>query len=122
MKRVYYNDFGNKAIIDEVEIYPYAKAPKKEISYRLTLSSPDEDDFVYYVSIYETFEDAYKSMMEKNCGTWKEYKPKQKMYMSIENGNILTWSEMVEEGKELYDLFDDTNCMSWQDYYVECEE
>ena len=61
-------------------------------------------------------------MMEKNCGTWKEEKPKQKMYMSIENGNILTWSEMVEEGKELYDLFDDTNCMSWQDYYMECEE
>ena len=44
------------------------------------------------------------------------------MYMSIENGNILTWAEMVEEGKELYDLFDDTNCMSWQDYYMECEE
>lgn len=122
MKKVYYDDFENKAVIDEVKVYPYAKAAEKEKCYRLTLLSLYDDEFVYHVSIHESFENAYKDMMKISWGTWKEEKPKQKIYMSIENGNILTWSEMVEEGKELYDLFDDTNCMSWQDYYVECDE
>lgn len=121
MKKVYYDDFENKAIIDEVKIYPYAKATEKKKGYRLTLLSLYDNEFIYHVSIHETFEEAHKNMMKTSCATWKQDKPKQKMYMSKENGNILTWAEMVKEGKEFYDLFDDTNCMSWQDYYVECE-
>ena len=43
------------------------------------------------------------------------------MYQNIECGNILTWEEMVQEGKELYDLFDDTNIIDWSEYYTEIE-
>lgn len=39
------------------------------------------------------------------------------MFMNIENGNILTYDEMIKEGIELYDLDDETNTLTWLEYY-----
>ena len=39
------------------------------------------------------------------------------MYMNLENGNILTYEEMIKEGIELYDLDDETNALTWLEYY-----
>lgn len=39
-------------------------------------------------------------------------------FMSKENGNVLTYKEMLEEWKELYDGGDDTNPMGWDEYYT----
>ena len=39
------------------------------------------------------------------------------MFMNIENGNILTYDEMIKEGIELYDLDDETNVLTWLEYY-----
>lgn len=38
-------------------------------------------------------------------------------YINIENGNILTYAEMLEEAAELYDVGDDTNPIGWEEYY-----
>lgn len=40
------------------------------------------------------------------------------VYLNIECGNYhTTFSEMLEEAAELYDLNDDTNVISWTEYY-----
>lgn len=43
-------------------------------------------------------------------------------FMSKENGNILTYKEMLEEWEELYDGGDDTNPISWDEYYAPIHE
>lgn len=39
-------------------------------------------------------------------------------FMNNENGNILTWDEMMEEAAELYDLDDPTCPFGWDEYYT----
>ena len=39
-------------------------------------------------------------------------------YMSKENGNLLTYKEMLKEWEELYDGGDDTNPVGWDEYYT----
>ena len=39
-------------------------------------------------------------------------------YMNIENGNILTETEMLIEGAMLYDLDDPTNWLDFLEYYM----
>lgn len=43
------------------------------------------------------------------------------LYFNLECGNILTYDEMVEEAKELYDvdLNDPTNLIGYEEYYIE---
>lgn len=74
MIKVYYDNFKNMANIQEVEIRPCAKASKKEKAYRLMLASLYDNNFVYHVSVHETFEEAYDKMMRMSCGTWTEKK------------------------------------------------
>ena len=38
-------------------------------------------------------------------------------YINIENGNIVTYAEMLEEAAELYDMDDYTNVLELSDYY-----
>ena len=38
-------------------------------------------------------------------------------YINIENGNIVTFREMLEEAAELYDMDDYTNVLELWDYY-----
>lgn len=40
------------------------------------------------------------------------------LYMNIENGNVLTYKEMLKEWNELYDGGDDTNPAGWDEYYT----
>jgi len=45
-----------------------------------------------------------------------------KVYQNIECGNIhFTIKEMLAEAREMYDLDDDTNCVTIWDYYREIE-
>lgn len=39
-------------------------------------------------------------------------------YQNNECGNILTFGEMLEEGREMYDLNDITNICGYFDYYT----
>lgn len=40
-----------------------------------------------------------------------------RMYMNLEYGHIMTYRDMIEEGRELYDLDDPTNICSYMEYY-----
>ena len=39
-------------------------------------------------------------------------------FMNNECGNILTYSEMIKEYREMYDGDDPTNPSHWEDYYT----
>lgn len=43
--------------------------------------------------------------------------PKDRYYINIECGNILTFREMIEEAAEMYDMDDFTNALELWDYY-----
>ena len=43
------------------------------------------------------------------------------LYMNKEHGYILTYEEMREEFKELYDGEDPTNCVNWEEYYTKMD-
>ena len=41
-------------------------------------------------------------------------------YESKENGNLVTWNEMMAEMAEFYDGDDSTNILDWSEYYTYC--
>lgn len=43
--------------------------------------------------------------------------PKKRLYMNIETGELLTYSEMCDEAAELYDFDDLTNALELWEYY-----
>lgn len=48
----------------------------------------------------------------------KGYKTMKYEYMNMETGEILTCSEMIEQGRALYDLDDDLNTLNYNEYYL----
>lgn len=70
--KIYKDSFGNTAKIEQVEILPYRGAPDKVIGYRLWVTSDYANNFVYFVSVYETFIDAKRELAEISAGTFME--------------------------------------------------
>lgn len=70
--KIYKDNFGNTATIEQVEILPYREAPAEEISYRLWITSDYNNSFTYFASIYETIEDAERRLSQLSMGTFKE--------------------------------------------------
>lgn len=67
----YRDIFGNLAIIDEVYVAPYKEACKKW-SYRLRLFAEYDNDFCYFLSVYESEEAAIAKLKECSCNTWEK--------------------------------------------------
>lgn len=42
---------------------------------------------------------------------------KDRLYMNIETGELLTYAEMIHEAEEMYDFGDWTNALELWDYY-----
>lgn len=72
--KIYKDSFGNTAKIECVEILPYKGASSKEIGYRLWVTNDYEDDFVYFVAVYETFTVAEQKLSQLSAGTFTEAK------------------------------------------------
>lgn len=70
--KIYKDNFGNTAKIEYVEILPYNGAPDKETGYRLWVTSDYENNFVYFVSVCETFTSAKIALNKLSAGTFKE--------------------------------------------------
>ena len=68
----YRDDFGNLATIDEVFVFPYEGAKERERTYRLKLIAEYDDDFCYFMSMYDSKEAAIAEMKKYSCNTWKE--------------------------------------------------
>lgn len=66
-----FNDaFGNTATIVKETIIPYKGATKAVDAYKLPLTADYDSDYLYHVSVHETFDDAIKKMNEYSAGTW----------------------------------------------------
>ena len=70
--KIYKDDFGNYAVIKEIEHYPYRDAPEETKGYQLICYSKYNNNLMYFASIYETEIDALKQLNEFSCGTFKE--------------------------------------------------
>lgn len=64
------DSYGNKAIIEEVEVKPRKEA-KLEKAYRLSCYAEYNDNFCYYISIFDSVESAENQLKEFSCGSFK---------------------------------------------------
>ena len=71
MKKILHDDYGNRAEIEEVVVLPYKDSPTKEKGYRLSLYAEYDNDFLYFVSLYESERDAMENLEKFSCNTWK---------------------------------------------------
>ena len=69
---IYKDEFGNTAKIEKVYILPYKGAQTKVNSFRLLITADYEDNFLYFVAVYETEKDALKKLEGFSCGTFKK--------------------------------------------------
>ena len=68
---ILHDDYGNRAEIDEVVTLPYRDSPTKEKCYRLSLYAEYDNDFLYFLSLYEKTQDVLNKLKEFSCNTWK---------------------------------------------------
>lgn len=64
------DEYGNRALIEEVEIKPHKEA-KLEKAYRLSCYAEYDEDFCYYISIFDSVESAENQLKEFSCGSFK---------------------------------------------------
>lgn len=62
--------YGDRALIEEVEIKPHKEAKLEKI-YRLSCYAEYDEDFCYYVSIFESVESAENQLKEFSCGSFE---------------------------------------------------
>lgn len=70
MSKTFHDDFGNTATIKEGRHFPYKGAKKKQVDFLLTLSADYENNFVYFVSLYDTEKEAMEKLKIFSCNTW----------------------------------------------------
>ena len=64
------DEYGNRALIEEVEIKPHKEA-KLEKAYRLSCYAEYDEDFCYYISIFDSVESAENQLKEFSCGSFE---------------------------------------------------
>ena len=69
--KILHDDYGNRAEIERVIRLPYKGAHKHETAYRLSLYAEYNNDFLYFVLLYESEHDAMKELENFSCNTWK---------------------------------------------------
>lgn len=65
------DEYGNRALIEEVEVKLH-KEVKAEKVYRLSCYAEYDNDFCYYVSIFNSVKGAEIQLKELSCGTFKD--------------------------------------------------
>lgn len=66
----YIDNFGHLAVIKEVNIRAYDDVYAD--SYMLSLYDTRNNNFLYFVSCYEDYESAIKSLRKMSCDTWRK--------------------------------------------------
>lgn len=70
--KIYKDNFGNTAKIERIKVLPYKGSLYKETCWRLWVTSDYDNNFVYFVSVYETFTNAKMELNKLSAGTFKE--------------------------------------------------
>lgn len=65
------DEYGNKALIEEVEVKPH-KGGTPEKAYRLSCFADYDNDFCYYISIFDSVENAENQLKNFSCGSFKD--------------------------------------------------
>ena len=71
MKKILHDNFGNTATIEEVSIFAYNGAKRKEKAYRLSLTADYDNNFLYHVSVHENMQQVEFKLKGLSCNTWK---------------------------------------------------
>lgn len=67
----YVDDFGNRAEIEKIRLYPYKGAPQKVPGYMVSCFGMYQDaGLMYHRSIFETLKDAENDIKKLSCGTF----------------------------------------------------
>lgn len=69
--KLYFDSFGNAAMITTGRGYPYKGAPEKVTEFCLSLFATYDGNKLYHYSIYETAGDAEAALREFSAGTFK---------------------------------------------------
>jgi hypothetical protein len=69
--KIFHDDFGNTATITERNMLPYKGSPIKEKGYILSITADYDNNFLYFVSVYESMGDAMEKLKMFSCNTWK---------------------------------------------------
>jgi hypothetical protein len=69
--KIFHDDFGNTATITEVMTLPYRGSKRKEKGFVLSITADYDNNFLYFVSVYDSIEDAQEKLTEFSCNTWK---------------------------------------------------
>ena len=64
------DEYGNRALIEEVEVKLHKEA-KAEKVYRLSCYAEYDEDFCYYISIFDSVESAKNQLKKFSCGSFK---------------------------------------------------
>lgn len=72
MKNYYTDNFEHIAIIEKTKIYPFYGSKTKETAYVLSLYSTYKENRLYYLSTFESMNDALNALKKISCGTFKE--------------------------------------------------
>lgn len=64
------DEYGNRALIEEVEIKSHKEA-KLEKAYRLSCYAEYDEDFCYYISIFDSVESAENQVKKLSCGSFE---------------------------------------------------
>ena len=64
------DNYRNRALIEEVEVKP-CKEAKTEKVYRLSCYAEYDNDFCYYISIFDSIKGAEHQLEEFSCGSFK---------------------------------------------------
>lgn len=64
------DEYENRALIEEVEIKPH-RGSTSEKAYRLFCYADYDEDFCYYVSIFDSAESAENQLKEFSCGSFE---------------------------------------------------
>lgn len=70
--KVYKDIFGNTATIKQGKGLPYREAASKVDEFILTLYATYDNNKVYYLSIFESLEDAENKLKSFSCGEFEE--------------------------------------------------
>lgn len=70
--KIYKDDFGNTATIEQREILPYRNSPIKEKAFILSITADYENNFMYHRKVFPSEYDALNDLSEISCNTWKQ--------------------------------------------------
>lgn len=63
--------YQNMAIIEKCRVYGHMEAKERTTSYRLSIYDEGDNNFLFYVRMYESLEEARDTLKIFSCDEWE---------------------------------------------------